>query len=86
MEIDVLVQPRASKEEIAGIQGAAIKVRLTAPPVDGEANEALIRFIAKLAGVPRSAVEIVRGKSGRRKTLRVQGVEAAILRSRLGAG
>ncbi len=84
VEIDVIVQPRASKEEIAGIQGGALKVRLTAPPVEGEANEALVRLVAKLAGLPRSAVTIVRGKTGRRKTLRILGLEAGTLRSRLG--
>jgi uncharacterized protein (TIGR00251 family) len=80
----VRVVPRASKDEIVGIHGDALKVRLTAPPVEGRANEALIAFLAKRLGVRKSQVEIVAGATSRRKMIRViglslQGVEEHLL-------
>jgi len=68
------IQPRASREEIAGVAGDAIRVRLTAPPVDGAANEALVRFLAARLSVPRSAVELVSGRAGRTKLVAITGV------------
>jgi len=70
----VQVVPRASKDEIAGIHGDALKVRLTAPPVEGRANEALIAFLAQRLGVRKSQVEIVAGATSRRKMVRVTGL------------
>lgn len=81
----VYLQPRASRNEFAGHHGDALKVRITAPPVDGAANEALIRFLADGLGVGIRAVEIVSGLSGRRKTVRVQGVSAAEVLARFEA-
>lgn len=76
------VQPRASRTELAGQYGDALKVRLAAPPVGGAANEALVRFLAELLEVPRSAVRLERGAAGRSKLVAVQGltVEAAFRR------
>ncbi|HUF11601.1 MAG TPA: DUF167 family protein [Longimicrobiales bacterium] len=71
--VRVRVQPRASRTELAGAYGDAVRIRLAAPPVDGAANEELIRFIAKRVGVPRSAVSIVSGESGRDKLVRIDG-------------
>ena len=70
----VHVQPRASRTEIVGRHGAALKVRLHAPPVDGAANEELIDFLAKALGVSKRAVRIVSGQSSRGKTVEVEGV------------
>ena len=70
----VHVQPRASKTEIAGLYGAALKVRLHSPPVDGAANEELISFLAGALSVPKRAVRIVAGHSARAKTVEVEGV------------
>ena len=67
----VQVVPRASKNEIAGIHGDALKIRLTAPPVEGKANEALIAFLAQRLGVRKGQVEIVAGATSRRKMIRV---------------
>lgn len=80
----VRVQPRARRDEIVGERGGAVVIRLTAPPVEGKANAALVAFLAKAAGVPRSHVEIVRGASARDKVVRVQGVHEAALRRALG--
>lgn len=69
----VKVIPRASKNQIVGIEGDAIKIRLNAPPVEGKANDALIAFLAEKLGVPRSNVEIIVGETSRRKVIRVRG-------------
>ena len=73
----VRVVPRAARNEIAGVQGDALKVRLTAPPVDGAANAALIEFLARRLKVRKSAVTIVSGGKSRSKTVRVDGVTRA---------
>lgn len=70
----VRVQPRAAKNQVAGLLDDAVKIRLTAPPVDGEANKALQEFVAKLFKVPKSSVELVSGHTGRNKMLRVANV------------
>ena len=80
----VRVQPRASRTAIAGVVGDALKVSLAAPPVDGKANEALIRFLADWLDVPRASVEIASGEASRNKVVRVSGVTAEFVRSRLG--
>jgi uncharacterized protein len=72
----VKVVPRASKNQIVGMEGDAIKIRLNAPPVEGKANEALIKFLAETLGVSRAQIEIVRGHASRRKLVRVRGVTA----------
>lgn len=74
-EIPVRIQPKSSRDEIAGIHDGRLKIKLTAPPVDGKANERLVSFIAKTLGVPKSGVEIVKGKTSRLKTLRVLGID-----------
>lgn len=78
------IQPRASREEIAGVAGDMIRIRLTAPPVDGTANEALVRFLAVRLKVPRSAVELVSGQTGRTKLVAVTGVSVEETAQRLG--
>ena len=75
--LEVLVQPRASRTRVAGEHGGRLKVQLAAPPVDGEANAALVEFLAGALGVRKGDVTIARGGTGRRKTVRVAGVTAA---------
>ncbi|MGB9071489.1 MAG: DUF167 domain-containing protein [Terriglobales bacterium] len=81
----VKVHPRAKKNAITGEVGDALKLALTAPPVDGKANEACIDFFAKLLKVPRSSVTIASGQSSRNKVIRVAGVTAQQVRDRLGS-
>jgi uncharacterized protein (TIGR00251 family) len=69
--VDVHVMPNAPKTQIQGLHDNALRVRLKAPPVDGKANLALQAWLAKTLGIPRSAVELVRGDTARRKQLRV---------------
>ena len=76
---DVQVVPRASRERLGPMHGERLKVQLTAPPVDGAANAALIALVARELGRARGDVTIVRGESGRRKTLRVRGTTVAAL-------
>jgi uncharacterized protein len=71
----VRVQPRASRTEVVGPHGDAVRIRLTAPPVDGAANEALIRFLAERLEVPRSAVRIEGGASSRSKVVAIDGID-----------
>lgn len=73
--IKIRVQPRASKNRIAGVLGDALKVMLTAPPVDGEANAACIEFFAALFNVPKNRVEILSGLTGRTKLLKLYSID-----------
>ena len=77
----VRVTPRARKDEIAGVQGDALKVKLAAPPVEGAANVALCAFLAEQLGVRKSAVTLVTGQASRQKVVRVQGVTADAVRA-----
>ncbi len=79
----VRVQPRASRSQLGGEREGALVVRLTAPPVDGRANEALSRLLADVLGLAPSAVRLVRGDSGRDKLVAIAGIDAATARARL---
>jgi len=72
--LSVRVQPRASKDEIAGERGGALKVRLRAPAVENRANEALIEFLAQILKTPKSAVRILSGDRNRTKRIEIRGV------------
>jgi uncharacterized protein len=80
----VRVQPRASRDEIVGEYQDGLKVRLTAPPVDDRANEALCKLLAARLKVPLAAVRITSGQRGRNKRLEIRGVTAAMIRGLLG--
>jgi len=71
--LQLRVQPRASRDELADVQGDRLRVRLTAPPVEGKANACLQRFLAELFGVGRKRVLIESGASGRNKRVRIKG-------------
>jgi len=77
------VHPRAKKNAITGEVGDALKVSLTAPPIDGRANQACAEFLAKVLEVPRSSITIASGESSRNKVIRVAGVTAQYVRDRL---
>ncbi len=82
--VAVRVQPRSSRDGVAGLSEGVLRVRLTAPPVENRANEALVRFLAGALGVPRGCVEIVAGDRGRNKIVRVRGIAPDELHRRLG--
>lgn len=73
----VRIQPRASRNGVTRMQDGSLKIRLTAPPVDGAANEALVTFLAQTLSVSRSQVEIVSGNTGRQKIIRISGISEA---------
>ena len=77
--LDIAVKPRSSREGIGPVQGDRLCVAVNAPPVDGKANEAVVRVLAETFKVARSAVTIVRGETGRKKTVRMAGVTAAAI-------
>lgn len=79
----VKVYPRARRERIAGVLGDALKLETTAPPVEGKANEACIRFFAGLLKVPRLSLTIAAGNSSRDKVIRVVGISAARVKEAL---
>jgi uncharacterized protein (TIGR00251 family) len=79
----VKVQPRAQKNAVTGVVGEALKLGLTAPPVEGRANEAVVEFVAKLFRIPRSSVTIASGLSSRNKVIRLTGVSRPAVEQRL---
>jgi uncharacterized protein (TIGR00251 family) len=81
----VRMHPRAKKTAITGELGDALKLAITAPPLEGKANEACIEFFAKLLKVPRSSVSIAAGLTSRNKVIRVAGISAAEVRRMLGS-
>jgi uncharacterized protein len=82
-DLKVRVQPRAKRTEVAGEREGAIVIRVNAPPVDGRANEAVCRLIAKRLGVAAGAVHVVRGQTAREKVVRIDGIDAAHARAAL---
>ncbi|MDY7230863.1 DUF167 domain-containing protein [Hyalangium rubrum] len=86
VEVAVLVQPRASHTRVVGEHDGLLKIQLAAPPVDGEANAALVEFLSKLLGVPRRQVTLVAGDASRRKRVVIQGVDAAQVEAVMSTG
>lgn len=83
-QITVRLRPRAREDELIGIRDGVLQARVSAPPVDGKANRALCRLIAKRVGVAPSKVSVARGEKARDKSIRVEGVDAAALEKALG--
>jgi uncharacterized protein (TIGR00251 family) len=79
----IRVHPRARKSAITGTHGDALKLSLTAPPVEGRANEAVVEFFAQLLRLPRSSITIAAGESSRNKVVRISGMTAAALEAKL---
>jgi uncharacterized protein (TIGR00251 family) len=82
----VKLQPRAARNEIGSAIGAELKIKVTAPPVDAAANEALLRLLAATLDCPRGAVRLIRGHTARHKTIQVTGLAAEEIGRRLGQG
>lgn len=83
MILKVRVRPRSAADALGGIREGALVVRLTAPPVEGKANAALARFLGRTLHVPPSAIEVVRGATGRDKQVRIAGLTPSALRTLL---
>ena len=83
--LSVKLQPRASKDEIGAPAGNELKVKVTAPPVDFAANEALLRLLSDRLDCPRSAIQLVRGQTSRHKVVSIHGLTAEAITTRLSA-
>ena len=81
--LSVRVQPRASRNEVAGLVGDTLKIKLTAPPVEGEANDACLAFLAKLLDLASSRLAILHGAHSRTKLIRITGLTQEAVRARL---
>jgi uncharacterized protein (TIGR00251 family) len=81
--LPVIVQPRASRNAVAGLHGGALKLQLTAPPVEGAANDACLRFLADLLGLSRARLSIVKGTRARHKLIRIADLSSEAIRARL---
>lgn len=81
--LNVRVVPRASRNQVDGVLGDALKIRITAPPVEGKANKVLLRFLAKTIGLPPGKISILSGEKGRGKRVLLAGIDMASLRQRL---
>jgi uncharacterized protein (TIGR00251 family) len=81
--LEVLVQPRASRTRVVGEHDGRLKIQLAAPPVDGEANAALLAFLADALGVKRADVTLLAGETGRRKRVRIAGLDPAAVAAAL---
>jgi uncharacterized protein (TIGR00251 family) len=86
VRLDVYIQPRASRTELAGLHDGVIKIRIAAPPVENAANLALVEFVAQKLGITKRSVRVVSGGTSRRKTLEIDGVTAAAIAATLGRG
>jgi uncharacterized protein (TIGR00251 family) len=80
----VKAQPRANTNEVVGVHGPELRVKVTAPPVDSAANEALVRFLAEELGLPRNQLQLVRGATARHKAIKVFGLKVEEVKQRLG--
>ena len=83
MELRVRVTARASRDELVGLRDGVLHVRVSAPPVDGKANHAVCRLIARAVGVGRTSVTVARGERSRDKVVRIEGVEPDAVREAL---
>ena len=84
VELDVLVQPRASRSKVVGVHDQRLKVALAAPPVDGAANQALLAFVAEALDVAQRQVTLLRGDTSRRKTILIESVRPEAVLSTFG--
>ena len=83
--LSIRVQAGASRSEIVGFEGDVLRLRVTTPPVEGQANEAVIELLARTLGMPMNALVLERGRRGRQKVIDVDGLSEAQVRERLGA-
>ena len=82
--LDIRVIPRASKNELGGMRDGRLVVRVTAPPVDSAANEAVIALLAKLLAIPKGSLRLTAGQTARNKTIAIDGLSNEVVRHRLG--
>ncbi|MBC8206931.1 MAG: YggU family protein [Kiritimatiellales bacterium] len=84
LDVRIKAVPRAAKNEIQGVHDGALKIRLTTPPVDGKANQALIKFLSKTLNISKAQIELAQGETSRHKTVRISGLTKQQLIERIG--
>lgn len=84
VHLRVLLSPRANKNAVVGMQGEDVKIKIAAPPVDGAANAALVKFLAKTLRLPADDITVVAGQTGRRKIVKIEGLGDTEVRAALG--
>ena len=84
VRLEVSVQPRSSRNQVVGEQNEALKIKLTAPPVEGEANAALVDFLSSYLKIPRKDVKLVKGETSRHKIVEIKGISSEELMIKLG--
>jgi uncharacterized protein (TIGR00251 family) len=82
--LEIKVQPRSAKNEIAGEQAGALKIKLTAAPVDGEANQALIKFLSDVFKVPKKNIMLLKGETSRHKLIEIKGISKELMLQKIG--
>jgi uncharacterized protein len=85
VRLDVYIQPRASKTELAGLHDGVVKIRIAAPAIENAANQALVEFVAQQLGIAKRCVRVVAGGTSRRKVLEIDGVTADAIAAKLGS-
>lgn len=84
VRLHLFIQPKSSKNEVVGSHNGLLKIKITAPPVDGKANECLIEFLSDVFDIPKRDITIIRGETGRNKTVELSGVTAQVAQEVLG--
>ena len=83
VKLHLFIQPKSSKNEIVGIHDGKLKIKITAPPVDGKANAALVEFLSDIFEIPKRQIEITKGDTGRNKTVILMGVSRIIIEEKV---
>lgn len=83
VRLHLFIQPKSSKNEIIGPHNGLLKIKITAPPIDGRANEGLVEFLSDYFDIPKRDISILRGESGRNKTVELFGVSEQLVREKL---
>lgn len=83
VRLHLFIQPKSSKNEIVGPHNGELKIKITAPPIDGRANEGLIEFLSDYLDIPKRSILLVKGETGRHKTIDLMGIELATARELL---
>jgi len=84
VKLTLFIQPKASKNEIIGPHNGALKIKITAPPVDGKANAELVEFLSEILDIPKRQIEILKGETGRNKSVEILGLSEVDVLQRLG--
>lgn len=83
VRLHLFIQPKSSKNEVVGLHNGLLKIKLTAPPVDGKANEGLIKFLSDYFDIPKRDIVLVRGETGRTKTVELSGISEQLVKEKL---